>query len=83
MNLELPKIYPVTSHTDNVGVGTTFVAIPGTKDNGNLYIRLALEKGATTIVVQNGVMLPSDLIDDMIRLHISCVYVDNCRKALA
>ena len=83
MNLELPKIYPVTSHTDNVGAGSTFVAIPGTKDNGNLYIRSAIEKGATTIVVQNGVELPSDLIEDMINLNISCLFVDSCRKALA
>ncbi len=36
--IELPKIYPVASHTDNVGLGTTFVAIPGSCDNGNLYI---------------------------------------------
>lgn len=83
MKLELPKIYPVTSHTDNVGAGSTFVAIPGTKEDGTTYIRLALEKGATTIVVQQGVILPSDLIADMIRFHISCLYVENCRKTLA
>ena len=36
MKIELPKIYPVTSHNDNVGPGSTFVAIPGTKDDGSV-----------------------------------------------
>ena len=83
MSIELPKIYPVTSHTNNVGAGTTFVAIPGSKDNGNLYIRLAIEKGATTIVVQQGVDLGADLIEYMNLSAIKLISVESCRKALA
>lgn len=47
----IPNIYPVTCHTDHVGQGSTFVAIKGIKENGALYIATALEKGASTIVV--------------------------------
>jgi len=83
MSIELPKIYPVTSHTNNVGAGTIFVAIPGAKDDGNLYIRLAIEKGATTIVIQQGIILPADLIEFVESLSIKLVCVENCRKALA
>lgn len=83
MQIELPKIYPVASHTDNVGFGSTFVAIPGTKDDGNRYIRLALEKGATKIVIQSGVILPDDILAMITSAGASLVSVDNCRKALA
>ena len=83
MQIELPKIYPVTSHTDNVGAGTTFVAIPGTKDDGNRYIRLALEKGATKIVVQQEVKVSDDVLELVVLTGASLVYVDNCRRVLA
>jgi len=83
MNIELPKIYPVTSHTDNVGMGTTFVAIPGSCDNGNLYIRLAIEKGASKIVVQKEVHLPQDVLDLIATSGVGLLFVDNCRKSLA
>ncbi len=56
MKIQLPQIYPVASHTDYIGQGSTFVAIPGSKDNGNFYIQLALEKGAKKIVVQSDVL---------------------------
>jgi UDP-N-acetylmuramoyl-L-alanyl-D-glutamate--2,6-diaminopimelate ligase len=49
--IELPLIWPVTCHTDHVGVGSTFVAIVGDKQNGCQYIPQALQKGATKIVV--------------------------------
>jgi UDP-N-acetylmuramoyl-L-alanyl-D-glutamate--2,6-diaminopimelate ligase len=83
MQIELPKIYPVTSHTDNVGAGTTFVAIPGTKDDGNRYIRLALEKGATKIVVQQEVKVADELLEMIALMSVALVYVDNCRRVLA
>ncbi len=83
MHIELPKIYPVTSHTDNVGAGSTFVAIPGTKDDGNRYIRLALERGATKIVVQQEVKVLDELVEMMTATGVHLVYVDNCRRALA
>lgn len=81
--MQLPTIYPVASHTDNVGVGSTFVAIPGTKDDGNRYIKLALEKGAFTIVVQNNIVVPADVIDMINSCKANLLYVENCRKALA
>jgi UDP-N-acetylmuramoyl-L-alanyl-D-glutamate--2,6-diaminopimelate ligase len=48
--LQLPKIYPVTCHTDHVGPGSTFVAIPGFAENGIQYIEHAKKLGATTII---------------------------------
>ncbi len=49
----LPKIFPVTCHTDHVGPGSTFVAIKGFANDGTAYISQALAQGATTIVVQD------------------------------
>lgn len=83
MQIQLPKIYPVTSHTDNVGLGTTFVAIPGSKDDGSRYISVALEKGASKIVVQNNVQLTDDVLDLIAQYHADLIYVENCRKELA
>ncbi len=48
--MKMPSIFPVASHTDNVGPGSTFVAIRGLNFDGHNYIDLALEKGATKIV---------------------------------
>ena len=83
MQIELPKIYPVASHTNNVGPGTTFVAIPGTKDDGNRYIQLAIEKGATKVVVQRDIKVIDDVLKMISSMGISLVYVDNCRRVLA
>jgi len=83
MHIQLPNIYPVSSHTNNIGQGSTFVAIPGLKDNGNLYIRLAVEKGATKVVVQEGAVLDSDLLNFILLHNVDLVYVENCRRSLA
>ncbi len=83
MQIELPKIYPVTSHTDNVGAGSTFVAIPGTKDDGNRYIQLALEKGATKVVLQEKAQVSQELLELMAATGVELIYVDNCRRVLA
>lgn len=83
MQIELPKIYPVTSHTDNVGAGTTFVAIPGSKDDGNRYICLALERGATKIVIQQEVEVSHEVLEMIAATGASLVSVENCRRALA
>ncbi|MBV8660987.1 MAG: UDP-N-acetylmuramoyl-L-alanyl-D-glutamate--2,6-diaminopimelate ligase [Candidatus Dependentiae bacterium] len=83
MKIELPKIYPVTSHTDNVGPGSTFVAIPGTKDDGNRYIHIALERGATKIVVQQEVKVSDELLQLIALRGADLVYVDNCRRVLS
>ena len=34
----LPKIYPVTCHTNHVGENSIFVAIKGFKDDGKKFI---------------------------------------------
>jgi len=83
MQIELPKIYPVASHTDNVGPGTTFVAIAGAKDDGNHYIQIALERGACTIVVQKNSIFSDSLLEQISKSGAALVYVDNCRKELA
>ena len=48
--MKMPSIFPVASHTDNVGLGSTFVAIRGLNFDGHNYIDVAIKKGATTIV---------------------------------
>ena len=48
----MKKIFKVACHTDNVGAGTIFIAINGTKENGNSYIPVALSKGAKKIIEQ-------------------------------
>lgn len=69
------KIYPVACHTDNVGPGTKFIAIKGYSFDGADYIPLAIEKGATKIVVESGTICDCG--------DIPVVYVDNTRKSLA
>ncbi len=81
--IQLPKIFPVTSHTDFVGQGSTFVAVRGMKLDGISYIPLALERGATTIVVENQVLLDPTLEQSLQEKNIDLVRVDNARKALA
>ena len=83
MSIALPKIYPVASHTDYVGAGTVFVAVPGSKDDGSRYISVALQKGASTIVVQNEVVLTEEIVQQIEAHHASCIRVENCRKYLA
>ena len=78
-----PKIYPVTSHTDHVGPGSTFVAIKGFKEDGCAYIVSALEKGASTIVVQKGVVLEESVRDAISKHGAALVRVESPRKALA
>lgn len=74
---QFPSIYKVAAHTDNVGPGSTFVAIKGLTGNGVQYIMQALEKGATTLVVAHNEKLPA------IPEHVKIIRVDCPRKALA
>ena len=83
MNIQLPKIYPVTSHTDNVGPGTTFVAIPGSKDDGSRYIGVALQRGATTIVIERNVQLSDEVLERIASAQVQLMIVENCRLQLA
>ncbi len=77
----MPKIYPVTSHTDHVGDGSTFVVVKGFDHNGCAYISTALQKGATTIVVDQ------DLSEDVRQLVLGAgakiKQVSQARKSLA
>jgi len=78
-----PSVYPVTGHTDFVGQGTTFVAIAGSKHNGLDFVPLALEKGASKIVVSTGQVL-TDELQQLIKKHnASLEFVQDTRKALA
>jgi UDP-N-acetylmuramoyl-L-alanyl-D-glutamate--2,6-diaminopimelate ligase len=83
IKIELPKIYPVASHTDNVGPGTTFVAIPGSKDDGSRYVSIALQKGATTIVIEQNVQLADEVLEQIASAQAKLVVVENCRLELA
>lgn len=79
----MPTVFPVTSHTDFVGVGSIFVAIDGYAENGVRYIKTAIEKGARTIVMHNDAVL-DDTITAMIEHYsVTIIRVENTRKALA
>lgn len=79
----IPKIYPVACHTDNVGPGSTFVAIHGMKQDGVAYIPAALEKGARTIVVDNNAVISEELVALLKKHTAQLVRVENTRAALA
>ncbi|MBY0353684.1 UDP-N-acetylmuramoyl-L-alanyl-D-glutamate--2,6-diaminopimelate ligase [Candidatus Babeliales bacterium] len=78
----VPKNFPVTCHTNNVGPGSTFVAINGKTTNGNTFIEQALEQGATALVVEH----PFKACEFLTKHHnttITISMVPNARKALA
>ena len=77
------QIFPVACHTDNVGIGTTFVAIKGMKDDGVRHIPLALERGARTIVVERSMSLDIHVIENIKQAGAELLYVESARKALA
>lgn len=69
--------YPVTCDTQHVGPGSTFIAIKGFKEDGALYIQQAIQKGATTIIVDKSQTIPA------LPAHIKTIIVEDTRKALA
>ncbi len=73
----IPNIFPVTCNTKHVGPGSTFVAIKGFKEDGTMYISLAIEKGATTILVDAGYQ-PTNIPE-----HVNIISVEDTRQALA
>jgi UDP-N-acetylmuramoyl-L-alanyl-D-glutamate--2,6-diaminopimelate ligase len=79
----MPSIYPVACHTDNVGAGTTFVAIKGMSSDGTCYIPEALAKGASRIVVQQDAVLADDIVAQIRCYNAVVEYVPNTRQALA
>ena len=78
----MPTIYPVTSHTDHVGPGSTFVVVKGMKEDGASYMRLALDRGATTIVLEEKAEIDADLLTE-ISQRAEVVRVPSARLALA
>ncbi len=76
-------IYPVTAHTDHVGQGSTFVVIKGEKQDGLKYLSVALEKGATTIVLERDHELSLEQMELIKKYHAHIEYVENARIALA
>ena len=83
MEISLPKIFKVSAHTDHIGKGSTFVAIKGTHANGANYIPLALEKGATTIVIEMDDVLDQNILKKIENSDVSIQRVKNARLALA
>lgn len=79
----LPPVFPVTSHTDQVGPSTTFVAIKGMREDGVSYISSALKRGARTIVVERGVVLSAELLRELDEYGARLERVENARLALA
>lgn len=73
----------VTSHTDYIQKGATFVALSGFNSSGLNFIPLALEKGASKIVVQKDVNLSDEIKNLIIQYKAELVIVDNARIALA
>ncbi len=82
-NTLFPQIYRVTSHTDHVGPGSTFVAIKGMKDDGVQYIKKALDLGASKIVLDHTTSISPALLEVMSQKNISIERVANTRHALA
>lgn len=79
----IKSIYPVACHTDHVGLGSTFVAIKGMKDDGIHHIVHALHKGATSIVVDEKAEIPSAILDEITCRSVTLHKVSNTRRALA
>ncbi len=78
-----PQHYLVTSHTDHVGPGSTFVAVKGFKQEGSSYILTALEKGATRIVVEEGPELDKEVLEAIVQKKAELLYVPSARRALS
>ncbi len=81
-NLALPTIWPVACHTDHIGLNSTFVAIQGQALNGLAYILLALQKGATKIVVDAQVV-NTELVNLVASFNAELITVINTRAALS
>lgn len=81
--MNFPTTYPVTCHTDHVGLGSTFVVIKGYKEDGMRYIPQAIAKGATTIVLQEDHEMPADICSYMQQAKVHVEVVNNSRQALA
>lgn len=82
-HIKLPEIWPVTCHSDYVGPESTFVAIKGMQYDGKDYIKQAVKKGASTIVIAQHVQLSVELKQLLDEKNVTITRVENTRKALA
>ncbi|MFC1843057.1 UDP-N-acetylmuramoyl-L-alanyl-D-glutamate--2,6-diaminopimelate ligase [Candidatus Dependentiae bacterium] len=81
--IKFPKKFPVTCHTKHVGIGSTFFAIKGTKEDGTAYIPLALKRGAHKIVIQEDTQLQQELVNIIEANGTTIEIVENIRLELA
>jgi len=75
--------FRVASHTDNVGFGSIYVAVPGAVSNGNSFIVQAIELGAKLIVVERGQFLDGKTKAFCKQKNIKINTVSSARKALS
>ncbi|MBX9830379.1 UDP-N-acetylmuramoyl-L-alanyl-D-glutamate--2,6-diaminopimelate ligase [Candidatus Babeliales bacterium] len=78
----MPEKFPVTCHSNKVGLGSTFVAIKGKVTDGNNFIEQALEQGATALVVEHP-FKPCEFLNKHNEKNITISMVPNARKTLA
>ena len=64
----------LTYHSANVVEGSIFVAIKGTRFDGHEFVRQAIDRGATCVVVEN----PLESVQG-----VTVIQVNNTRAALA
>ena len=76
------KTLKVTSHTDFVGKGSTFVALQGQNESGCKFIETAIEKSATKIVVSKDAQLTSKIVK-LVEQSAELKLVENPRIELA
>lgn len=81
--INFPLYFPVACHTDNVGPGSTFVAIQGMSLDGIQFIPEAIKRGATTIVLEHSAILPVAIEQTIQKNAVSIERVFNARLALA
>ena len=81
--VEFPRHFLVTAHTDFVTHGSTFIAIQGTRLDGKKFIPEAIERGATTIVIQENEYLSDEHQELIAQKNASLMRVPNIRRALA
>jgi UDP-N-acetylmuramoyl-L-alanyl-D-glutamate--2,6-diaminopimelate ligase len=72
------EIAGIAYHSQRVQKGDLFVAVPGFKTDGHLYIEEALERGAAALVVADGWERPAG-----VPMHAAVVRTGNTRLAMA
>lgn len=73
-----PEVQGIAYHSGRVRPGDLFVAVPGFRTDGHLYLREALERGAVGVVVEEGREIPPDL-----PAGAALVCAEDTRRALA